>query len=93
MFNYNAETNSSIIHEFDDEIIFNKGSLRKTLTLYPYWQIMENSSKNFSEILIFQVVTQAVLLENSSIKNHEYLFNSGASHRPLLENSSIRIFN
>ena len=52
----------------------------------PYWQIMENSSRNFSEIFIFRVVTQAVLLENSSIKNHEYLFsfffNSGASHRP-----------
>ena len=35
---------------------------------------MENSSKNFSGIFIFRVVTQAVLLENSSIKNHEYLF-------------------
>ena len=32
----------------------------------PYWQIMENSSRNFSEIFIFRVVTQAVLLENSS---------------------------
>ena len=51
----------------------------------PYWQIMENSSRNFSEIFIFRVVTQAVLLENSSIKNPEYLFNffdSWASHRP-----------
>ena len=32
----------------------------------PYWQILENSSRNFSEICIFWVVTQAVLLENSS---------------------------
>ena len=29
MFNYNADTNSSIIREFDDEIIFNKGSFSK----------------------------------------------------------------
>ena len=34
----------------------------------PYWQIMENLSRNFSEIFIFQVITQAVLLENSSIR-------------------------
>ena len=34
----------------------------------PYWQIMENSSGNFSQIFIFRVVTQAVLLENSSIR-------------------------
>ena len=34
----------------------------------PYWQIMENSSRNFSEISFFRVVTQAVLLENSSIR-------------------------
>ena len=33
---------------------------------------MENSSRIFSEIFVFRVVTQAVLLENSSIKNHEY---------------------
>ena len=32
----------------------------------PYWKIMENSSRNFSEILILRVVTQAILLENSS---------------------------
>ena len=32
-----------------------------------YWQIMENSSRNFSEIFIFWVVTKAVLLENLSI--------------------------
>ena len=25
MFNYSADTNSSILREFDDEIIFNKG--------------------------------------------------------------------
>ena len=31
-------------------------------------QIMENSSRIFSEIFIFRVVTQAVLLENSSIR-------------------------
>ena len=34
----------------------------------PYLQILENSSRNFSEIFIFWVVTQAVLLENSSIQ-------------------------
>mgnify|MGYP004359747131 CR=1 FL=1 len=34
----------------------------------PYWQILENSSRIFSEIFIFRVVTQAVLLENSSIR-------------------------
>merc|ERR1711917_114251 len=37
------------------------------------------SSRNFSEIFIFWVVTQAVLLENSS---NRHLENSGASHRP-----------
>ena len=31
-----------------------------------YWQIMENSSRKFSEIFIFRIVTQAVLLESSS---------------------------
>ena len=41
------------------------------LRFNPYWQIMENSSRNFPKIFIFWVVTQAVLLENSSIKNHE----------------------
>ena len=30
----------------------------------PYWQIMENSFRIFSEIFIFRVVTQAILLEN-----------------------------
>ena len=34
---------------------------------------MENSSRNFSEIFIFRVVTQAVLMENSSMNNHEYV--------------------
>ena len=46
----------------------------------PHWQITENSSRNFSEIIIFRVVTKAVLLGNLSIKNHDYLFgffNSG----------------
>ena len=46
---------------------------------------MENSSRNFSEIFIFWVVTQAVLLKNSSIKimsTYSVFFNSGASHRP-----------
>jgi len=33
----------------------------------PYWQIMEKSSRNFSEIFIPRVVKQAVLLDNSSI--------------------------
>ena len=47
----------------------------------PYWQILENSSRNFSKILIFWVVRQAVLLENSSSFFFRNL-NSGASHRP-----------
>ena len=34
----------------------------------PYWQIMENSTRNFSGIFIFRVVIQAVLVENSSRK-------------------------
>ena len=34
----------------------------------PYWQIMENSSRIFSKIFNFRVVTQAVLLENWSIR-------------------------
>ena len=67
------------------------------VTINPYWQIMENSSRIFSEIFIFR--TQAVLLENSSIffeisilgrhtgrftgKLIHFFrnFNSGASHR------------
>ena len=32
----------------------------------PYCQILENSSRNFSKIFIFRVVTQTVYLENSS---------------------------
>ena len=36
-------------------------------SINPYWQIMENSSRNLSEVSIFRVVTKAVLLENSSI--------------------------
>ena len=35
--------------------------------LHPYCQIMENSSRNFSEIFIFWVATKAVLPENSYI--------------------------
>ena len=42
--------------------------IQKNSLLIPYWQIMENSSRIFSEIFIFRVVTQAVLLENSSIR-------------------------
>ena len=49
----------------DGDFIFN-GDTRKDMH-NPYWQIMENSSRNFSEIFIFRVVIQAVLLENSSI--------------------------
>ena len=33
----------------------------------PYCQILENSSRKFSKISIFRVISQAVLLENSSI--------------------------
>ena len=43
-------------------------------TINPYCQMMENSSRIFSEIFIFRVLAEAVLLQNSSIKNHEYLF-------------------
>ena len=39
-----------------------------TNIINPYWQIMENSSRNFSGIFIFRVVTQTVLLDNSSIR-------------------------
>ena len=35
-------------------------------TVNPYCQILENSSRNFSKILIFRVMTQTVYLENSS---------------------------
>ena len=45
-----------------------KPYVRTITNLNPYWQIMENSSKFFSEIFIFRVVTQAILLENSSIR-------------------------
>ena len=34
--------------------------------LNPYWQIMENSFRNFPDIFIFRVVRQVVLLEKSS---------------------------
>ena len=43
---------------------------------------MENSSRNFTEIFIFGVVIQAVLLENSSIFFRN--FNSGASWQTVL---------
>ena len=53
---------------------------------------MENSSRIFSEIFIFWVVTQAVLLENSS----NFFFSKfqfwGVKQAVLLENSSIRMF-
>ena len=75
---------------------YSSSHVRSVGPFNPYWQIMENSSRNFSEIFIFRVVTQAVLLENSSIKNHEYLFSFfqfwGVTQTVLLENSSIRIF-
>ena len=56
--------------------------------LNPYWQIMENSSRNFSEIFIFWVVTQTVLLENSSNVFSKFEF-WGVTQTVLLENSSI----
>ena len=46
-----------------------RDSLNKPNILNPYWQIMENSSRNFSEIFIFRVVTQTVSQENSSRPN------------------------
>ena len=70
--------------------------IQRISSLNPYWQIMENSSRKFSEMFIFRVVTQAVLLENSSIKNHEYLFSFfqfwGVTQTVLLENSSRQFF-
>ena len=57
----------------------------------PYCQILENSSRNFSKILNFRVMTQTVYLENSS--NFFRIFNFGVvSQTVLLENLSIRIF-
>ena len=56
----------------------------------PYWQIMENSSRNFSKIFIFWVVTQAVLLENSSSFFSKFQF-WGVTQAVLLENSPIQI--
>ena len=70
-------------------------SLRKNRRFNPYWQIMENSSRNFSEIFIFRVITQAVFLENSSIKNHDlsiFIQLWGVTQTVLLENSSIWFF-
>ena len=55
----------------------------------PYWQIMENSSRNFPKIFIFWVVTQAVLLENSSSFFSKFQF-WGVTQAVLLENSSIK---
>ena len=55
----------------------------------PYKQIVENSSRNFSEIFIFWVVTQAVLLENSSNFFLKFQF-WGVTQAVLLENSSIK---
>ena len=57
--------------------------------LNPYWQILENSSRNFSKIFIFWVVTQAVLLENSSSFFSKFKF-WGVTQAVLLENSSIK---
>ena len=34
--------------------------------LNPYWQILENSSRIFSEISVFRLLSQIVLLEKSS---------------------------
>ena len=70
-------------------------SLPKNRRFNPYWQIMEHSSRNFSEIFIFRVITQAVFLENSSIKNHDlsiFIQLWGVTQTVLLENSSIRFF-
>ena len=66
------EVKSSVIFliEICPENILND-PLRRNLSLgilNPYWQIMENSSRNFSEVFNFRVITQAVLLENSSIR-------------------------
>ena len=58
---------SSILWWLSQKVILKKLS---AWLINPYWQIMENSSRNFSEIFIFRVVTQAVLLENSSKRTH-----------------------
>ena len=73
-------------------IIFPKKYINYTLQwviINPYLQILENSSKNFSEIFIFWVVTQAVLLENSSSFFSKFQF-WGITQTVLLENSSIK---
>ena len=56
------------INTFRTKSITLNGLRARDVNINPYWQIMENSSGNFTEIFIFRVVTQAVLLENSSIK-------------------------
>ena len=43
-----------------------KGAWNITKALNPYGQILENSSRNFSKIFIFRVMSQTVYLENSS---------------------------
>ena len=55
------------INTFRTKSITLNGLRARDVNINPYWQIMENSSGNFTEIFIFRVVTQAVLLENSSI--------------------------
>ena len=58
------------------------------IILTPYWQILENSSRNFSEIFIFRVVTQA--WETHALKimsTYSVFFNSWASHRHCLSDS------
>ena len=75
--------------DFDPLIILRKSTKWNEDILNPYWQILENSSRNFSKIFIFWVVTQAVLLENSSSFFSKFKF-WGVTQAVLLENSSIK---
>ena len=59
----------------------------------PYWQILENSSKIFSKISAFQVISQTVLLEKSSkfFSKIQVYDPKLLGHKVILENSSIQI--
>ena len=57
-----------ILAKNDQEQKLTETGYRWVTKINPYWPIMENLSRNFSEIFVFRVVTQANLLENSSIR-------------------------
>ena len=67
---------SHMLYHFSRRIDLNQTSwiwrrsrrFERSITMNPYCQILENSSRNFSKIFIFRVMSQTVHLENSSIK-------------------------